>query len=235
MEREHPVEKFYPDAQVQATALASEIEKRLMQAIAERGSATLAVSGGKSPVRLFQLLAKSNVSWPAVTVTLVDERWVSPDDEASNEKLVRETLLVGQAAAARFVALKNAAVTPEEGAALCHHRLAELSLPFDIVVLGMGDDGHTASLFPQAPGLAEALDTGRNALCAAVRPSTAPHPRMSLTLRALESSRWLVLPLQGESKLRTYRKALDSGPVEEMPVRAVLRQQVAPIEVWISS
>jgi 6-phosphogluconolactonase len=142
--------------------------------------------------------------------------------------------MVAHAATARFVPLKNSAATPEEGAAACHAVLAKLSLPFDIIVLGMGDDGHTASLFPQAPGLAEALDTGRDALCAAVRPQTAPHPRMSLTLRALQTARWLVLPLQGEAKLNTYKKALENGPIELMPVRSVLRQTKAPIEVWIS-
>jgi 6-phosphogluconolactonase len=105
----------------------------------------------------------------------------------------------------------------------------------DIIILGMGDDGHTASLFPQAPGLTAALDTSKEALCAAVRPQTAPHPRMSLTLRALQNSRWLLLPLQGEAKLKTYRTALQDGPVELMPVRLVLRQNVAPIEVWISN
>lgn len=229
------VEKLFSDPEAQAITLADEIVKRLQAAVAERGGALLAVSGGRSPIRLFQLLSQADLSWHAVTVTLVDERWVSTDDEASNERLVRDNLMVGRAAAAQFVPLKNAAATPEEGATACHATLAKLSLPFDIVVLGMGDDGHTASLFPQAPGLQEALDTTREALCAAVRPQTAPHPRMSLSLRALQSSRWLILPLQGESKLHTYRQALEDGPVELMPVRAVLRQTKAPIEVWISN
>lgn len=234
-ERTLPVERSYADALDQAQALAREIARRLTLGVAERGGALLAVSGGKSPVRLFQLLSAMDVPWAKVTVTLVDERWVPATDEASNERLVREHLLVGKAATARFVSLKNAAATPEQGAAECHAALASLALPFDVIVLGMGDDGHTASLFPQALGLAEALDTGREALCAAVHPQTAPHPRMSLTLRALQLSRWLVLPLQGEGKLRTYRAALQDGPVELMPVRAVLRQTQAPLEIWLSN
>src|ERR1700745_4114891 len=88
------VEKNFVDAEMMATALAAEIAARLALAVKERGSAVLAVSGGKSPVRLFQLLALMNLPWQAVTVTLVDERWVSPDDDASNEKLVREKLLI---------------------------------------------------------------------------------------------------------------------------------------------
>ena len=230
-----PIERMFADAETQSVRLAKEISSRLKAAIAERGDALLAVSGGKSPIRLFQLLSQTDIPWSAVTITLVDERWVPPSDEASNEKLLRDNLLVGFAAAARLVTMKNPAATPEEGSAICHEALSKLSLPFDIVVLGMGDDGHTASLFPHAPGLTEALDTNRTSLCGAVRPATAPHPRMSLTLRALLSSRWLVLPLQGEAKVRTYRQALEAGPVEDMPVRAVLRQHVAPIEVWISN
>jgi 6-phosphogluconolactonase len=230
-----PVEKIFPDAEALARALAEEISSRLHAAVAERGGALLAVSGGRSPVHLFQVLSQANLPWHAITVTLVDERWVPANDEASNERLVREHLMVERAAAARFVPMKNSAAAPEAGAAACHAALAKLSLPFDVVLLGMGEDGHTASLFPRAHGLTEALDTTREALCAAIQPPTAPHPRMSLTLRALQSSRWLVLPLQGETKLRTYRKALEPGPVEEMPVRALLRQRVVPIEVWISS
>jgi 6-phosphogluconolactonase len=229
------VEKMFADPEAQAIALAGEIGKRLHAAVVERGGALIAVSGGKSPIRLFQLLSQADLPWSAITITLVDERWVTPDNEASNERLVRDHLMVGHAAAAHFVPLKNGAATPEEGTAACDVALAKLSLPFDIVVLGMGDDGHTASFFPQAPGLIEALDTNRDALCAAVRPQTAPHPRMTLTLRVLQASRWLVLPLQGEAKMQTYRKALEDGPVELMPVRSVLRQTVAPVEIWISN
>lgn len=230
----HLLEKKFPDAETQATTLATEISRRLTKSVSDRGIATLAVSGGRSPIRLFQLLSEAEVPWLSVIVTLVDERWVEPTDDASNEKLVRENLLVGKAGAARFVALKNNEETPEKGVPVCHDRLAKMPFPFDIMVLGMGDDGHTASLFPHAPGLAQALNSTRDELCAAVHPATAPHPRMTLTMRALQSSRWLVLPLQGEAKLKTFRMAMEDGPVEDMPVRAVLRQIAAPIEVWIS-
>ena len=229
------VEKTFANAEAQALALAEQVADRLREAIAQRGVALIAVSGGKSPIRLFQLLSAADLAWQSVTVTLVDERWVAPDHADSNERLVREHLLVGKAAPARFVSMKNAAATPEEGIPACNAELAKLPLPFDVVVLGMGDDGHTASFFPQAPGLTAALDTSSKSLCAAVRPQTAPHPRMTLTLRVLQESRWLVLPLQGESKLRVYRNALQDGPVELMPVRAVLRQTVAPIEVWLAN
>ena len=228
-----PVEKTFEGAEAQAVALAAEIGERLQAAVAERGSATIAVSGGKSPIRLFQLLSKQSLPWSSITITLVDERWVLPSDDASNEKLVRDHLMVGAAAAAKLLPMKNAAATPEEGTAELNAALAKLSLPIDVVVLGMGDDGHTASLFPHAPGLDHALKTKE--LCAGVRPQTAPHPRITLTLSALQASRWLVLPLQGDAKLHTYRTALEAGPIEDMPVRSLLRQVSAPIEVWIAN
>ena len=118
-----PIEKLFADVEAQAVALADEISKRLSAAIAERGGALLAVSGGKSPVRLFKLLSQADLPWSAVTVTLVDERWVAADDEASNERLVHEHLLVGLAASATFVPLKNSAATPEEGTAACNAAL----------------------------------------------------------------------------------------------------------------
>lgn len=227
-------EKTFSGAAQLIEALAVEIQERLQAAIAKDGKALIAVSGGRSPIPLFQKLTEADLPWEKVTITLVDERWVDPGDDDSNEKLVRQNLLKGKAAKARFVPLKNNATTPEEGVDECHSALSTLPMPFDVVVLGMGDDGHTASFFPHAPGLAEAIATDSKLLCAAVRPSTAPHPRMTLTLNALQDSHWVVLPLQGDSKLKTYRTACEDGPVEGMPVRSVLRQSKAPVEVWLA-
>lgn len=227
-------EKTFQDAARLIDALADEIRGRLQAAIAEHGKALLAVSGGRSPIPLFQKLTEADIPWEKVTITLVDERWVAPDDDDSNEKLVRQHLIKGRAGKARFVPLKNTASSPEAGVDACHAVLKDLPVPFDVVVLGMGDDGHTASFFPHAPGLAAALDANSQSMCAAVTPSTAPHQRMTLTLKALQNSRWLVLPLQGEAKLRRYRLACGEGPVEDMPVRSVLRQSSAPVEVWLA-
>ena len=217
-----------------ARAMAQNIANRLKAAIAARGHAVLAVSGGRSPQLLFESLCVLPLPWSQVTITLVDERWVDHDHHDSNAAFVLKYLLQGGARAAEFLPLKNDAPDPVTGQAACETSLRSLPLPFDVVVLGMGDDGHTASLFPGSEELAQALDTDRPALCAAVHPIDAPHPRISLTLRALLSSRVLMLPLSGQSKLDRYRLAREDGPIEAMPIRAVLRQQTVPVLKWIS-
>jgi 6-phosphogluconolactonase len=213
-------------------ALAESLVGRLGEAVRVRGQAVIAVSGGQSPRALFEQISRHALSWERVTVTQVDERWIDPAHADSNARLIREHLLVGHAATARFVGLKNSADTPEAGRASCESNLQALALPFDVVILGMGDDGHTASLFPGAAELAVALDTSRPDLCTPAYPPAAPYPRMSLTLRGLLCSRVLVLPLAGGAKISTLRKAEEQGPVEQMPIRAILRQLQVPIEIW---
>jgi len=226
-----PRERRFDDRETLARELAASVAADLTAATAAHGDATLVVSGGSTPLPFFQALAKRRLDWPRVTVTLADERWVDPGDEASNEGLVRRELLVAEAAAARFVPLKNAAATPEEGRDACEAALAKLRRPFDVLVLGMGGDGHTASLFP---GAAE-LDPEGSRLCLAVRPAAAPQARMSLALPALLGSRRIVLHLVGEEKLGVYERALTAGPVEELPIRAVLRRAADRVELWWSA
>jgi 6-phosphogluconolactonase len=226
--REHD----FSDPNGLADVLATAVAERLSNAATQNGQALLAVSGGRSPVALFERLARKPIDWNRVIITQVDERWVPQDDPASNSRLIRDHLLQGPASAARFLSLKNDAVTAAEGQPACEAMLGALPLPFDVILLGMGDDGHTASLFPGAPELDHALTT--DALSAATTATVPPYPRMTLTLAGLLRSRLLVLQLGGEAKQAVYRKALAEGPVEEMPVRAVLRQERVPVEVWLS-
>ena len=214
-----------------AETLAGQIATSLQQGIDGRGLASLVVSGGKSPVKLFELLRDKPLDWSQICVALADERWVDPSDSASNEHLLRTALLQGKAAAARFLGLKNGAPTPDIGAVSAWETFARVPRPFDTVVLGMGDDGHTASLFPRSPNLASALDTGAVAGCVGMWAPVVPHPRMSLNLSALLDARRVVLLLQGDAKWRTYVTAAGDGPVQDMPVRAVLRQTRTPVEV----
>lgn len=227
-----PRERRFDDPGTLAGELAESVAADLRAAVSSDGEATLVVSGGSTPRPFFHALARLPLGWDRVTVTLADERWVAPDDEASNEALVRRELLVAEAAAASFLPLKNAAATPEEGRDACEQALAGLRRPFDVLVLGMGGDGHTASLFPGAAELAAGLDPEGARLCLAVRPRSAPHPRMSLTLPALLASRKIVLHLVGEEKLAVYRRALQPGPLEELPIRAVLRRATDRVELW---
>lgn len=220
----------YADKSVLAEHLAQDVAAMLRTAIAERGKASLVISGGSTPKPFFEALKIKEIQWDKVYITLADERWVDADHPDSNEKLVREHLLTG---GAHFVSLKNFAATPHQGAAQASADIAALPRPFDAVILGMGDDGHTASFFPHAPELEEALAPADNALCAGLTPPAyAPHPRITLTLPAILNARRIILHITGGKKQEVYAKACEAGPVEDMPVRAVLRQEQTPVEVY---
>jgi 6-phosphogluconolactonase len=223
--------KRYPDAGALAEQLADNLAASLSQAIAQRGLASLVVSGGNSPKQLFQVLRTRPLDWSRVCVALADERWVEPTDAGSNEKLVRDNLLRDGAAAARFTGLKNSAASPDLGAVSAWETFARVPRPFDVTVLGMGDDGHTASLFPRSPNLHAALDPSAAPGCVGMRAPTEPHARLSLNLSALLHSRLVYILIIGAAKLETFTAASGSGPVEDMPVRAVLRQDRTPVEV----
>jgi 6-phosphogluconolactonase len=226
-----PRAKRWPSMDALSQALAADVADTLGRAMALRGLASLVVSGGHTPIKLFGRLRTQPIDWSRVCVALADERWVEPTDAGSNEKLVRDVLLKDQAAAARFSGLKNAAPSPDLGAVSAWETFARVPRPFDVTVLGMGDDGHTASLFPGSPNLESALNPAAAAGCVGTRAPIAPQARLSLNLSALLDSRRLLILIQGEAKWRTYLAASASGPVEEMPVRAVLRQKRAPVEV----
>jgi len=224
----------YADLETLSRELARQLAAKLKAAIEQRGRASLVVSGGRSPVKLFERLRGADVEWNRVSVTLADERWVDPKDPSSNERLVRDELLQERAADARFTGLKNAEPTPDAGAAAAWSAIAGMARPFDAVLLGMGDDGHTASLFPDSPNLAAALDVSAAPGCVAMASPTPPRARLSLNLAALLESHHIVILITGESKWLTYSAASRSGPAERMPVRAVLRQRRTPVEVFWS-
>src|ERR1700689_1277650 len=225
-----PATKF-ADSDSLSRTLSRQLAANLKAAIAARGLASLVVSGGKSPIKLFELLRAESLDWSRICVALADERWVEPSDPESNEKLVRDALLKESAAAARFIGLKNAAPTPDLGAVSAWETFARVPRPFDAVVLGMGDDGHTASLFPRSPNLPSALNPAAVAGCVGMWSPVAPHPRLSLNLSALLDSRRIVVLITGAQKWNTFRAASAEGPVQDMPIRAVLRQQRTPVEV----
>ncbi len=225
-------EYHFSDTGELAGDLARSIAGSLGEAVAARGEASLVVSGGRTPRALFQRLSALALPWESVWITLADERWVAPGNPDSNETLVRETLLAGPAAAARFVGLKVDGEDPEASTRRCAAALSDLPRPFDVVLLGMGDDGHTASLFPGCELVAPAADRHGRPTCAAVRPPTAPHPRMSLTPAALLDSRRIVLLFTGNGKWAVYQKAREQGPSDELPVRHALHQEEVPVDVY---
>lgn len=217
-----------------AEELAAEVAKRLNQAVTQRGQACLSVGGGRFPKPFFQKLSKQNIAWEHVCVVLGDERWVNPTDEASNEKLVRENLLSGPASAARFVGLKTGHKNPADALTDIEARLQSLPSLLDVTIVGMGEDGHTASLFPSAAEdeLEQALSPSNGQNAALMHPTVSDVPRITLTLPRLKASRWLVIAAPGSSKLETFEMALSSKEIRTMPVRALIYQNETPVEFW---
>ncbi|MDB5805487.1 MAG: 6-phosphogluconolactonase [Betaproteobacteria bacterium] len=213
-------------------AIVESVSASLREALQARGKAGLIVSGGSTPRPVFAALAGQPLEWNKVYVTLADERWVGPDDQDSNERLVRQNLLRDAAASAHFIPLKNAAADAAAGAPETDQALTAFPWPADVLMLGMGEDGHTASLFPRAPELQAALHTDMH--CIAVTPPAAPHQRLSLSADALLDARAIIIDITGPAKWATYERAAAPGPLEEMPVRLVLQQQRVPVHVYWS-
>ncbi|MBU6488450.1 MAG: 6-phosphogluconolactonase [Burkholderiales bacterium] len=203
----------FDDPRAQAGALAKAVGGALSAslAVAMETRATLAVSGGTSPRPFFQALALESLDWARVDVTLVDDRWVAETDNASNARLVRDTLLTQAAGAARFAPLVDVSVSLDARVAALNAD-PSYALP-NVAVLGMGEDGHTASLFADAPARewTHALQTGERYV--AVHPGAAPHARISLSLSALKRVERLFLLISGERKLDVL-KAAASAPQE---------------------
>jgi 6-phosphogluconolactonase len=198
------------------------VAKQLSEAIDARGSATLVVSGGRSPVAFFQNLAKQKLDWSKVVVTLADERWVPVEHADSNAGLLKRYLLQGPAAKAQFLSLYSATANLELAAEQADRLLAELP-PIDVLILGMGDDGHTASLFPNSPNLVDALKVDGTRRCYPMLAPTVPHQRLTMSRALLASAKHTVLSISGQSKLTTLSAALAGDDVAAMPIRAFLQ------------
>ncbi|MFI8607910.1 6-phosphogluconolactonase [Pseudomonas sp. NPDC077649] len=220
--------RSHASAESLADALALRVADALRQAIDSRGSATLVVSGGRSPVAFFEALAQQPLDWRQVLVSLADERWVPVNHASSNEALVRRHLLRGAAAEAQFLGLYRVAGSLEQAAELADAAFAELP-SIDVLVLGMGDDGHTASLFPDSPNLDLALrpDCPRRVL--PMQAPSQPAQRLTLTLPLLAGARLPLLAIQGQAKLATLAEALAPGEVARLPIRAFLH---SPLEIY---
>jgi 6-phosphogluconolactonase len=220
------------DRESLALALSQQVAAALLHGIRDHARSTLVVSGGSTPLLFFQALSAQALPWDKVNVTLADERLVPPDHEDSNERLVRENLLIDRAAMARFIPLYPQASdetleTVAHAAALTAEVINQLHQPFDVLVLGMGTDGHTASLFPGSPLLGHALNPECEDACVPMHPVNAPWDRLTLTLPVLAGCRKIFLQLHGADKLKTLALALSSEDEMEMPIRAFLKQPLA--------
>ena len=209
----------FPDRESLDQALAACVVSRLQQGITERGTAHLVVSGGSTPIHLFSILADADVEWGRVVVLLADERWVQVDHEDSNERLVRQTLLTGKAKSAQFLSLlpsPDDKITNISGLSTLLRSLPR----FDVVLLGMGEDAHTASLFPCSTALREGLTTEQGALI--TRPRNAPHQRVSMSKRRLQATEHGVIHIVGERKKTVLELARKSEDETRYPISAFL-------------
>ncbi|WP_181707446.1 6-phosphogluconolactonase [Chthonobacter rhizosphaerae] len=215
-----------------AAALSAFVGDAITDRIARDGKAAIAVSGGRTPIRFLEALSALDLDWPNVLVTLVDERWVPETSERSNGALVRRHLIRDKAALATFVPLYRETTTPDESLGLVARTLADMPLPFAAVVLGMGDDGHTASFFPGGDRLADAIDPIGGAAVAAIRAPGAGEPRITLTLPMILAADRLALHIEGTGKKAVLDEALAGEDPLAMPVRAVLKSPKPPVVFW---
>jgi len=223
---------IFKDGPELAEKLAGDVAAYLKAAIEERGAASMAVSGGSTPKLFFQTLSKHQLEWPRVSITLVDERFVPPDNDRSNHKLVAENLLQNEAKAAYFVPLYQSAASPDDAATLATARTADICDPFDIVILGMGTDGHTASFFPGGDNLDEALDLDEPRTVLTMAAENAGEERLTFNLAALHDARFLVLHIEGAAKKETLEKAQSDLDEDEMPIRSVLNRADSTVNIY---
>ncbi|MCA0960904.1 6-phosphogluconolactonase [Salipiger bermudensis] len=215
--------KQYPDREMLAMDLANQIAGELRAALSHQERAALAVPGGTSPGPVFDTLCAADLDWARVDVMLTDERWVPESSERSNTRLLRERLLTDRASAARLLPLYADAETPEE-------RLAELAdgiapaLPLAVVLLGMGADMHTASIFPEADKLEEAL-AGNAPILLPMRAPGAPEPRITLSAQVLDGALKKHVVIYGTEKREVLQNARGRAPIDA-PINAVLDEAV---------
>ena len=207
----------YP-AEELGVALARKVAGDLRAALAAKGRASIAVSGGSTPAPFLSALSKEALDWKSVAVTLTDERQVGIDSPRSNARLVAEHFLKGEASEAQFVAL----YTEGQGVAEANKQVAELILPLDVCVVGMGDDMHTASLFPGTPGLAEMLDVNGDVFVSLASPPTADEERVTLTATALSTAAHTYLLIKGDSKRKALDEAMNTDDPLVAPIRTIL-------------
>nr|WP_295709491.1 6-phosphogluconolactonase [uncultured Halomonas sp.] len=203
-----------------AEQLAEAVFQALQEDLSHQDRALLVVSGGSTPVPFFKALAAKSLPWERLDITLADERWVGEESPDSNARLVREHLLQGAASAANFIPLTCDASTPEEGVETIARQVASLAWPASVVILGMGGDGHTASLFPDSRELDLALATDE--LLVAVRTPSQPQPRITFSADRLHQARRHFLHITGDDKRVVLAKALNGDDVRQLPVRVFL-------------
>lgn len=222
----------FADAADLAASLADEVAAQLETAIRDRGTASIAVSGGSTPKKFFEALATRDIDWSKVTVTLVDERFVPADSPRSNHLLVSTHLLKDKAAAAKFIPLYYEAPSIDEAAVIATDKTSGIGHPFDVAILGMGGDGHTASFFPHGNNLARALDLSGPRGVLTMQAEGAGEERLTFSFASLSDARFLVLHIEGQGKKDVLETAKAGSDETDMPIRAVLTRAASPLQIF---
>lgn len=210
--------------------LTADVTHDLAAGILKRGAASMLLSGGTTPGPLYEKLSRADLEWENIYFAPTDERWVEPGHRDSNERLMRETLLQGKAALAHYIGLKSSAADPVSGQVETEKNLKILPMPLDTVLLGMGEDGHVASLFPGLDDTKKALEDDSN-LCGPIIRGDGDTPRMTMTLRCLLQSKRIYLLFFGEKKLNVFEKALENKS-DQLPVSEILHQNKVPVSLY---
>ena len=225
----------FADRTALAAAIAAQIVADLERALAKDGEASLIVPGGTTPVAVFEQLKATRIAWEKVTIIPCDERWVAPEHADSNEGLIKRHLMTGVVAKARFISLYRPRSTPAKALKEVTKAIATIGQPFSSVFLGMGEDGHFASLFP---GRAEAEKALATDLAASVMVLTEPakgHRRIGLTLASLIHCSHVLLAVTGAEKRIVLDRAIADIGANIYPIASLLRQQRTPIDIFIGA
>lgn len=227
------------DKQSLAEHLAGELSVQISNAIHQKGSAVLALSGGSTPKPLFEALASHDIDWGKVIITLVDERWVDEEHVLSNASFMKTYLLDKLPNTVRFVPLFHDADTAQASLPFviadylqATDSSVDAARSFDIVILGMGGDGHTASFFPDAANVAELVDIDSDDPLLTCHSDSTQVERVTWSLPVLLNTEFLALHFTGEDKKAVFEQASEGGDAKELPIRSVLFQDRVALNVY---
>ena len=230
MAAENEKKNYFASREEASLAAAQFVAAAAVQRLESDGEAALVVTGGTSPVQCYAELSQMEMNWSNVCLFLSDERWVPPDSADSNEKLLRDTLLIGKARDASLFPIYQEGVDISQRCESLDRAISSLKAPFACSLLGMGEDGHFASLFPDAVGLDVALSVNGPDCCMPVITAASEHERLSLTVSALTRSDSIALLFFGAAKRNVYEKA--QANTQDYPVTKLLHQERAPVHVF---
>ena len=220
----------YRSREEASAAIAETISNRVSASLATPDGAAIVISGGSTPRRSFEMLSSKDIDWMRLHIVPSDERWVEPSAEDSNERMIRESLLADRGADAQLLTMYSATSSIDDRCRELSEQLQMLPLPFCVSLLGMGEDGHFASLFPDAANLGKGLQYESSDCCMPVSTTASPHPRITLTLSALLNSEEILLLIFGDKKRHVFEQALAGSG--DYPVSQLLRQNTTPVHTY---